>query len=73
MSTIRVFVNAAPVDVPRGASALDCVRAWNPEEADAVSGGRRAITDSRGLEVEPVSPTSPGSIFRTVSKRSAPE
>jgi hypothetical protein len=71
MSTIRVFVNAAPVDVPRGASAIDCVRAWDPEEADAVAGGKRAITDSRGLEVEPLSPTSAGSIFRTVSKRTA--
>jgi hypothetical protein len=71
MSTIRVFVNAAPVDVPRGASAIDCVRAWNTEEADGVASGTRAITDSRGLEVEPTSPTSAGSIFRTVSKRAA--
>ncbi len=71
MNTIRVFVNAAPVDVPRGASALDCVRAWNPEEADGVADGKRAITDSRGLEVEPASATSAGSIFRTVSKRAA--
>jgi hypothetical protein len=71
MSTIRVFVNAAPVDVSRGASAIDCVRAWNPGEADAVAAGQRAITDSRGLEVEPASPTSAGSIFRTISKRSA--
>ena len=71
MSTIRVFVNAAPVDVPRGASAIDCVRAWKAEEADGVASGKRAITDSRGLEVEPTSPTSAGSIFRTVSKRAA--
>ena len=71
MSTVRVFVNAAPVDVPRGASAIDCVRAWNAEEADGVASGKRAITDSRGLEVEPASPTSAGSIFRTVSKRAA--
>ena len=71
MSTIRVFVNAAPVDVPKGATALDCVRAWNAEEADAIADGKRAITDSRGLEVESTSSTQAGSIFRTVSKRSA--
>lgn len=69
---IRVFVNAAAVDVPPGATALDAVRAWNPAEADAVVAGKRAITDSRGLEVDLASGTSAGSIFRTVSKRAAP-
>ena len=69
MTTIRVFVNAAPVDVPRGATAIDCVRVWNPAEADAVAAGKRAITDSRGLEVDAASATAAGSIFRTVSKR----
>lgn len=69
MNTIRVFVNAAPVDVPKGATALDCVRVWNASEADAIADGTRAITDSRGLEVTPGSLTQAGSIFRTVSKR----
>ena len=69
MSTIRVFVNAAPVEVEKGATALDCVRAWNPDEADAIAEGKRAITDSRGLEVETGAPTQAGSIFRTVSRR----
>lgn len=71
MSTIRVFVNAAPVDAPQGSSALDCVRIWNAVEADEVERGKRAITDSRGLEVDAASPTSAGSILRTVSKRAA--
>lgn len=71
MSTIRVFVNAVPIDVPAGSTALDCVRVWNADEAQAISSGKRAITDSRGLEVDAASPTSAGSIFRTVSKRAA--
>lgn len=71
MSTIRVFVNAAAIDVPSGSTAIDCVRAWNAEEADAIANGKRAITDSRGLEIEAAAPTSAGSIFRTVSKRPA--
>ena len=71
MNTIRVFVNAAPIDAPSGASALDCVRLWNASEADEVAQGKRAITDSRGLEVDAASPTSAGSIFRTVSKRAS--
>lgn len=71
MSTIRVFVNAAPIDAPQGSSALDCVRLWNASEADEVAQGKRAITDSRGLEVDATSTTSAGAIFRTVPKRAA--
>lgn len=66
---LRVFVNAAPVDVARGATALDCVRAWRADEADAVATGRRAITDSRGLTIAPATAAQAGSIFRTVSAR----
>jgi hypothetical protein len=68
---LRVFVNAAPVDVAPGASALDCVRAWKSEEADAIADGRRLITDSRGLPIAPDVPARAGSIFRTVSNRSS--
>ena len=67
---LRVFVNAAPVDVDAGATALDCVRAWQADEADAVSAGRRTITDSRGLPIAGDSPAHAGSIFRTISSRS---
>ena len=66
---IRAFVNAQGVSVPRGASALDCVRAWKSDEADAVASGKRMITDSRGLGIEPQSPAVAGSIYRTVSAR----
>jgi hypothetical protein len=72
VTSIRVFVNATAVDVPKGARAIDCVRAWKPEEADAVIAGKRAITDSRGLEVDASTATAAGSIFRTISKRPAP-
>lgn len=70
-SALRVFVNAAPVDVARGATALDCVRAWRAEEAEAVTAGRRAITDSRGLAVAPTTAAQAGSIYRTTSARGA--
>lgn len=68
--TLRVFVNAQPVDVPEGATALDCVKRWRPDEADAVAAGRRIITDSRGLPVDGASGVSAGSIFRTATNRS---
>ena len=69
--TVRVFVNAKPVDVAVGATALDCVRAFQADEADAVARGRRLITDSRGLPIADSSPARAGSIYRTVANRSS--
>ena len=69
MSTIRVFVNSSAVDAGAGASALDCVRAWKPEEGDAVAQGTRIITDSRGLPIAADSPARAGSIYRTIPNR----
>lgn len=62
--SVRVFVNAIGVDVRAGASALDAVRQWNPEEADRVARGERVITDSRGLPIAPTAPAPAGAIFR---------
>jgi hypothetical protein len=68
---MRVFVNATPVDVGDGSSALDCVRQWRAEEADAVTAGQRLITDSRGLPVAGDAAAHAGSIYRTVPNRAA--
>jgi len=69
--TVRVFVNASPVDVPAGSSALECVRIWNVEEGKAVDEGRRVITDSRGLPIEGGTRVAAGAIFRTISNRAS--
>ena len=66
---VRVFVNAAGVDVPAGATALDAVRAWDAAAAAEVEGGRRLITDSRGLPLDGSAAMSAGSIIRLVAKR----
>jgi hypothetical protein len=66
---MRVFVNATPVDVGAGATALECVRRWRAEEADAVTIGRRLITDSRGLPIAGDATAQAGSIYRTVPNR----
>ena len=66
---MRVFVNAVPVDVDAASTALDCVRQWRPEEADAVIAGHRVITDSRGLPVDGEVTARAGSIYRTVPNR----
>jgi hypothetical protein len=71
-TTLRVYVNASAVDVSAGATALDCVRTWQGDEADAVVTGRRVITDSRGLPIASDQPAQAGSIYRTVANRASP-
>lgn len=65
-------MNAAGVDVPSGATALDAVRAWDAGAAAEVEGGRRVITDSRGLPLDASAAMSAGSILRLVAKRDRP-
>ena len=67
--SIRAYVNGHGVDVPAGASAIDAVRIWDGAAADQVVAGVRALTDSRGLPLEPSSPLVAGSIVRIVSGR----
>jgi len=66
---VRVFVNAAGMEVPAGSTALDAVRAFSAEAAEEVSASRRVITDSRGLPIDSGTPMSAGSILRLVANR----
>ena len=66
---IRAYVNGHGVDVPAGASAIDAVRLADAQAADLVESGDRALTDSRGLPLEPSAVLSGGSIIRIVSGR----
>ena len=73
---IRAYVNGKGIDVPAGASALDAVRAYDTVAADHIAAGERALTDSRGLPLDPASVLVGGSIMRIVSGRrrgAAPE
>ena len=67
--TVRVYVNATPVDVPRGATAIDAVRRVDPELAAGVLAGARSIADSRGLDAPPETPMYGGAILRVVGAR----
>lgn len=69
--TLRVFVNARPVDVQPGATVIDAVRAHDPALADAVVAGARLVTDSRGLPIDAAVPVNGGSIFRVIAHRAA--
>jgi hypothetical protein len=70
-TSIRVYVNAHPIDLPRGATVEDALHHWNAEEANAVARGERAVTDSRGLPASLADAVVPGSILRVVGSRSA--
>lgn len=67
--TVRVYINARPVDVAASATALDAVEAWDATVADAVRNGERLITDSRGIVAANNSVVHNGAIFRIVRAR----
>ena len=66
---LTVFVNARRVVVPPGATALDAVRADDPDAAEAVERGARVITDSRGLPCAADTTLAAGAILRLVPAR----
>lgn len=69
--SVRVYVDGTGVAVPAAASVLDAVRLRDPSLADAIAGGTRVITDSRGLPASPASPVYGGAIYRVVAARAA--
>ena len=66
---MRVYVNATPLDVPDGSTALDAVRLLDPTAADALIAGERMLADSRGLPAAPDTPLHGGAIFRVLPAR----
>ena len=69
--TVRVYINARPVEVAAGATALQAVEAWDETQAAAVRNGERMITDSRGIVTANDTPVHNGAIFRIVRARQA--
>jgi hypothetical protein len=67
--TVRVYINARPIDVAASATALDAVEAWGATVADAIRNGERLITDSRGIVAANNSVVHNGAIFRIVRAR----
>ncbi len=67
--SVVVFVDAHRVEVTPGSTVLDAVRAFDAAAADAVTGGSRAVTDSRGLPIAVETPVHGGTILRLVSAR----
>lgn len=67
--SVRVYINAQPVDVDPSATALDAVEAWDALQAKAIRDGERLITDSRGIVAANATPVHNGAIFRIVRAR----
>jgi hypothetical protein len=67
--TVRIYINAHPVDVDATATALEAVEAWDEKQAAAVRNGDRMITDSRGIVTANSTPVHNGAIFRIVRAR----
>ena len=68
---VRVYINARPVEVEAGTTALQAVEVWDETQAAAVRSGERLITDSRGIVTANDTPVHNGAIFRIVRARQA--
>ena len=69
--TVRVYINAKPVDVAATATAIEAVEQWDSTQAAAIRSGERMITDSRGIPATADAPVHNGAIFRIVRARQA--
>ena len=67
--SVRVYINARPIEVDSSATALQAIEAMDPSEAEAVRNGDRMITDSRGIATANDTPVQNGAIFRIVRAR----
>jgi hypothetical protein len=63
---IRVFVNAAAVELPAGMNVAAAVRAFDPALSVLVGSGAAYVTDARGIEISPETPVAAGAILRVI-------
>ena len=63
---MRVFVNAAAVDVPPGTDVRGAIRALDPALGARAEAGEALVTDARGIETPLDSALAAGSILRVI-------
>ena len=63
---MRIFVNAAVLEVDPGTDVRGCVRAYDAALADRLATGAAHVTDARGIELAPDAPLTEGSILRVI-------
>jgi hypothetical protein len=69
--TVRIYINAKPVEVEASATALDAIEVWDETQAAAIRRGERLITDSRGIVTANETRVHNGAIFRIIRARQA--
>jgi hypothetical protein len=69
--TVRIYINAKPIEIAASATALDAVEALDATQGAAIRRGERLITDSRGIVTANDTPLHNGAIFRIVRARQA--
>lgn len=65
-STLRVFVDEQPVEVPPGSTVMDAVQAFASDVADSVRGGTAYVTDGVGRATDVSRQIARGEILRVV-------
>ena len=63
---IRVFVNAAALDLPAGSTVTEAIQAIDPALLDKIASGSALVTDGRGIEIDRSAPLASGAILRIV-------
>ena len=63
---MRVFVNAVPLEVGKGADVRAAVLALDPDLDRKLGAGAAFVTDARGLEISADSVLAEGAILRVV-------
>ena len=66
-----MFVNGARLEIAAGSPVLEAVRKWDAAAAGEIERGGRALTDSRGLPLDPAAPAFAGAIIRVIAARDA--
>ena len=67
-ATVRVFVNATPVEVAAGTDVRGAIRAHDPALEASAAAGAALITDARGIELPLDGTLAAGSILRVVMR-----
>jgi hypothetical protein len=63
---IRVFINGSKVDLTSGSTVADALRMVDDSWGEKLAQGSAYVTDGRGIEIEPSTPVTNGSILRVV-------
>lgn len=71
-ASVRVFVNATPVEVAAGTDVRGAIRAHDPALEASATAGAALVTDARGIELPLDGRLEAGSILRVVVRARRP-